>query len=141
MPRRKKDTLIPLPNEISEPKTKVEIALKKVKDKKKTVIVEDALADGSQEENDDDIEYVITPVAPVVPVAPAPVEPKPKRKYTKTKTKPKPIEPIDNSVHGNNDIFKQLDLLRKENELLKNQNNLNNISRLSNIARSMKILF
>lgn len=180
MPRRKKDAIIPLPNElkkeVEEVKqdetslTKVEIALQKVKKSKqqkpKTIIVE-------EESDEDDIEYVIQPIfqKPIVqqpqpvqqqsqPVQqqPQPVQQpvvqdvvKPKRKYTrKPKTDTEVSQQNANAnanpnpnpnMYYNNDILKQIDILKKENDYLKSQNSLSNISRLNTMARTMKILF
>ena len=150
MPRRKKDTLMPLPNEL-EPKqheTKVEIALQKVKEsKKKQPIVID------YETDDDEPEYTIEPIraiqpAPVLP-PPPPIEvvkeeppvKKEKRKYTK-KVKPPPVEPTQPAPSFNPlDIYKQLDTLKRENDRLKTEQSLSHINRLNNMARVMKIKF
>lgn len=175
MPRRKKDAIIPLPNELEKKEsdaslTKVEIALEKVKQSKqkpKTIIIEE------QSDEDDDVEYIIQPLQPqptvqqqpqptvqqqpqpsvqqqpqpTVQQQPQPTvqqqpieKPKQKRTYTK---KPKPAIPIQQpqpQTH-NDDILKQLDILRKENENLKTQNSLSNLSRLSTMARTMRIQF
>lgn len=156
MPRRKKDTLMPLPNELvkpeeqKQPESKVEIALQKVKDskKKKQPITQ------YESDDDDEPEFVIEPIrsiqAPLVqaPVQTLPVEPPPpiepvkkeKRKYTK-KVKPPvealPAQPIFNPL----DIYKQLDSLKKENERLKTEQSLGHINRLNNMARVMKVKF
>lgn len=161
MPRRKKDAIIPLPHEFEKKEpdaslTKVEIALEKVKQSKqskqkpKTIIIEE------QSDEDDDVEYIIQPLQqsqstvqqqPQSTVQQQPIE-KPKQKRTYTR-KPKPAIPIQQSQSQpqpqqpthNDDILKQLDFLRKENENLKTQNSLSNLSRLSTMARTMKIQF
>lgn len=165
MPRRKKDTLMPLPNELvkpeeqKQPESKVEIALQKVKEskkKKQPIVVE-------YETDDDEPEFVIEPIrsiqTPLVqaPVQTLPVEPPPplepvkkeKRKYTKkvgsagTKGAKPPVEPTQQVQVPFNplDIYKQLESLKKENERLKTEQSLGHINRLNNMARVMKVKF
>jgi len=157
MPRRKKDTLMPLPNELvnkqeeKQPETKVEIALQKVKEiKKRESIVID------YESDDDEPEYTIEPIrsiqAPLVqapvqslPIEPSPTEPvkKAKRKYTKK------VSSVGNKGANSGpaklavetDIYKQLDSLKRENDRLKTEQSLSHINRLNHIARVMKIKF
>jgi len=151
MPRRKKDTLMPLPNELvkeeqKQPETKVEIALQKVKEskkkKKEPIVIE-------YETDDDEPEYTIEPIRAMVQpqvIPPQPlevVEPpvkKEKRKYTK-KVKPpveaQPIQPSFNPL----DIYKQLDTLKRDNDRLRTEQSLGHINRLNNMARFMKIKF
>lgn len=150
MPRRKKDTLMPLPNELvkqeeKQPESKVEIALQKVKEsktkKKEQIVIE-------YETDDDEPEYTIEPIstrAPVVVPTITPLEPPPplepvkkeKRKYTKKVKPPVEAQPSFNPL----DIYKQLESLKKENERLKTEQSLGHINRLNNMARVMKVKF
>ena len=155
MPRRKKDTLMPLPNELvvkqeeKQPETKVEIALQKVKESKKRIVVD-------YETDDDEPEYTIEPIrsiqAPLVqapfqslPVEASPIEPvkKEKRKYTKKVSSAgnKGANSGPALLAVETDIYKQLDSLKRENDRLKTEQSLSHINRLNHIARVMKIKF
>lgn len=169
MPRRKKDTLMPLPNELvkqeeKQPETKVEIALQKVKEskkkKKEPILIE-------YETDDEEPEYTIEPIstcgagraramvpAPIMAPLPPALEPvkKEKRKYTKkvgsaaTKGANSGITPPRDGgamppIQPFFDIYKQLDTLKRENDRLKTEQSLGHINRLNNMARVMKIKF